>query len=438
MLWYDNAPNIGYFMPDQNDENKAKWHLDIWSRRLEHIPFARNAKQDFHTWRNVQKRYYDGEDMERWLDSMTYKTYLEKVMGLNHGITKFVDPVLASSMGLGADAISAFGAYQVAMPGFQGFPKGFKRKGRDTESEWHSFPGGNDGFVRYFVKRLVPTAIQGADNFEGIMNGRVNFGALDQPDNRIAIRLDSLVVRIEHDAESDKADYVWVTYLKKGKIFRIRARSVVAASGSFMSRRIVKDLPADYADAYKSFFFSPVLVVNVAVTNWKFLDKLGITACRWFKGFGFSCNIRRPMVIGDYQPPLAPNKPAIITFYVPFYYPGLPVKDQGKKGRLELLSTSYRTYELKIKDQMAELFGKTGFNPDKDIAGIVLNRWGHAYVNPAPGFYFGKDGQSAPREIIRKRFGRIAFAHSELNGHQHWAGAVAEGQRAAKQIMDVL
>lgn len=246
------------------------------------------------------------------------------------------------------------------------------------------------------------------------------------------------MVRIEHDAESDKADYVWVTYLKKGKIFRIRARSVVAASGSFMSHRIVKALPADYADAYKSFFFSPVLVVNVAVTSWKFLDKLGITACRWFKGFGFSCNIRRPMVIGDYQPPLDPNKPAIITFYVPFYYPGRPVKDQGKKGRLELLSTSYRTYELKIKDQMVELFGKTGFNPDKDIAGIILKRWGHAYVNPAPGFYFGKDGQSGPREIIRKRFGRIAFTHSELNGYQHWAGAVAEGQRAAKQIMDVL
>ena len=181
-----------------------------------------------------------------------------------------------------------------------------------------------------------------------------------------------------------------------------------------------------------------MLVVNVAVTNWRFLYKLGITACRWFEGFGFSCNIRQPMVVGDYQPPLDPDKPAIITFYVPFYYPGLSLKDQGMKGRNKMLSTSYGAYEQKIKEQMAALFGKAGFDPAKDIAGIILNRWGHAYINPQPGFYFGRDGRPAPREVIRKKFGRIAFAHSELNGHQHWVGAVEEGHRAARQVMDIL
>ena len=181
-----------------------------------------------------------------------------------------------------------------------------------------------------------------------------------------------------------------------------------------------------------------MLVVNVAVTNWKFLDKLGVTACRWFEGFGFSCNIRQPMIIGDYRPPLDPEKPAIITFYVPFYYPGLPVKEQGMKGREELLSTSYLTYESRIREQMVRLFGKAGLTLDKDIAGIILNRWGHAYVNPQPGFYFGKDGRPAPREIIRKRFGRIAFAHSELNGHQHWVGAVSKRAEGRQPDTDVL
>ena len=226
--------------------------------------------------------------------------------------------------------------------------------------------------------------------------------------------------------------------IKKGKVYRLKARSVVMASGSFVNRKIINDLPKEYKDAYKHFYHSPVLVANVAVTNWRFLYKLGFTACRWFHGFGFSCNIRQPMIVGNYKPPLDPDKPAIITFYVPFYYPGLSIHDQGVKGRKELLSSSYSDYERKIRRQMMELFGKAGFNPKNDIAGIILNRWGHAFVNPQPGFYFGNNGKPAPRDIIRRRFGRVAFAHSELNGHQNWVGAVEEGRRAVKQVLKIL
>jgi spermidine dehydrogenase len=176
----------------------------------------------------------------------------------------------------------------------------------------------------------------------------------------------------------------------------------------------------------------------VALTNWRFLYKLGITACRWFDGFGFSCNIRRPMLVGDDRPPLDPSKPIVLTFYVPFYFPGNSPAAQGSMGRLEMLSKSYRDYELLIREQMSRLFGHAGFDPRNDIAGIILNRWGHAYVNPQPGFYFGKDGTPAARDVVRKPFGRICFGHSELVGHQYWLGAFRESRRASQQAMEVL
>jgi len=435
MLWYDDFPDNGYFF-----ENAAgpKWAADMWGRNFEDTPFSENVKKDFVTWRNSRKRNYKGEDFRQWLDTMTYKEYLEKVMKLSPEITRFIDPVLASSIGLGSDAISAFGAYQVAMPGFQGFPSGFTKRARSEKSDWHSFPGGNDGFARFFTKALISDAISGSRSFEDIHNQKINFDALDRPSNSVGMRLGALAVNIEHNSEPDKSELVWVTYVKDGKIYRLKARSVVMANGSWVTRRIVKKLPEEHKEAYKQFHRSPMLVVNVAVTNWRFLYKLGLTSCRWFGGFGFSCNIRQPMIVGDYQPPLDPDKPAIITFYVPFYYPGLPIHEQGVKGRAELLSTSYADYEKKIKEQMTRLFGKSGFDPEKDIAGIILNRWGHAYVNPQPGFYFGRDGQPAPSSVIRKRFGRMAFGHSELNGHQHWLGAVEEGIRAARQAMGIL
>lgn len=52
-----------------------------------------------------------------------------------------------------------------------------------------------------------------------------------------------------------------------------------------------------------------------------------------------------------------------------------------------------------------------------------------------PGFYFGRDGQPAPRDVVRTALGRIAFGHSELRGYQYWNGAVEEGRRAAEQVL---
>jgi spermidine dehydrogenase len=51
-----------------------------------------------------------------------------------------------------------------------------------------------------------------------------------------------------------------------------------------------------------------------------------------------------------------------------------------------------------------------------DIAGIVLNRWGHAFVNPQLGFFFGIGGKPAARSSAKQPFGRIAFANTDLSG----------------------
>ncbi len=65
----------------------------------------------------------------------------------------------------------------------------------------------------------------------------------------------------------------------------------------------------------------------------------------------------------------------------------------------------------------------------------MLNRWGHAYVCPAPGFYCGRDGQPAAPDVLRGPLGRVTFANAELNGHQNWLDASGEGKRAAEQLL---
>ena len=226
--------------------------------------------------------------------------------------------------------------------------------------------------------------------------------------------------------------------MKGGQLYRVGARAVVWAGASFTSRHAIRDLPEAYRDAMAAFPRSPILCVNVALDNWRFLYDLGFTACSWRGGFGFSANLRPNMYVGDYRPPLDPDQPNLFTFYVPFNQPGLPLAAQGPAARARLFGTTYRDFETQIRRQLATLFSGTGFDPSRDIAGIVLNRWGHAYCNPAPGFFTSRDGKPTPSDQLRRPLGRIAFAHSELNGNQHWANAAYEGRRAAQQALEIL
>ncbi|MDA8084615.1 MAG: NAD(P)-binding protein [Nitrospiraceae bacterium] len=429
-LWFDSK-SIGHYYGGQGPGSHGRWVAGFWEDRLEGTPYTEKVRKDFFRWRNMTDRQYEGDGYGRWLDSMTYRHYLEGILKLDPEITRYADPVLASVVGLGCDAISAYAALQVSMPGFPEF-QGHRSL---RNSHWHSFPGGNDGFSRYFMKALIPEAIEGGRSFADIHNGRVRFSALDRDNNRVRLRAGSSVVRVGLQDGPLQRKGIEVIYLRGGRLYRLTARGVVLACGSRLSRKIVSGLPPGHAEAYSHFHVSPMLVANVALTNWRFLYRMGFTACKWHGGFGFGCNIRKPMYVGSYRPPLHPDKPTLLTFYVSFHHPGLPAEDQGEIGRKKLLGTGYAEFESLIVGQMKQLFAEAGFDAGKDIAGIILNRWTYGYVNPQPGFYFGRDGKPAPRDIIRKPFGRISFAHAELNGHQHWVAAVDEGRRAAGQAL---
>ena len=300
-----------------------------------------------------------------------------------------------------------------------------------------SFPGGNGGFARHLVKTLLPDAISGPDTLEGVCLGKVNFKVLDQAGQATRIRLGSTVVRVEHDGPAEKSEFVHVTYTRNNKVYRLKARAVVMAGGSWTTKHVVIDLPQEQRDAYAQFFRSPCMIVNVALRNWRFLYKLGISGAIWFDGVGEFGSVRKMPTFSTDDKTIGPDSPVVMTIKALFCKPGLTMEQQQILGRTELLSTSYLDYERRVREQFIEMFGGSGFDAKRDISGIVLNRWGHAYCSPQPGFFFGKDGKPAPTEILRRApFGRIAFANTDLAGGPSHTGAITEGQRAAGQLLD--
>ena len=334
--WQHDLFSVGHFF----DDGGGRWVKDLWRSGLDHSPWSSAVRDSFRGVREEEAEGHARGDIGPWLDSMTMKQYYEGVLGLPPAVTAYVDPILASIIGLGCDAISAWWGLHFELPGF-------RKPDRYAGFTFHCFPGGNAGLARYFMKDVIPEGIEGSGDLADVLNGAVAFDRLDRPEQPVRVRLGSTAVRVEHRGALSSSERGVITYLKDEQVHQLRARSVVMASGGWVNRRVLRDLPDGHRRAYEGFNHSSVLVANVALTN----------------------------------------------------------------------------------------LGDAGFDPANDIAGIILNRWGHAYVNPGPGFMFGRNGAPAPPDVIREPFGRIAIGHSELRGHQNWTGAAGEGRRAVEALL---
>jgi spermidine dehydrogenase len=428
MYWGETANSLGYFF-DTPFARKRAWIVNPWSDDLKRAPISPEVRDSWLKWKHAEVlKNGDEAATDRWLDSMSYGDLVTKVMGLSPEVFRLSDPLVATAdYAVSSDAISGYAAKLLGLPG------------TDTAAISNgafSFPGGNAAIMRHIVKKLIPEAITGTRSFEDVLYAPINFDALDRPRQPTRIRLNSMVVAVKHDGPPEVSKSVQVTYAVNGELKRVTANAAIVSSGGWITRHIVRDMPPAYVKAYSQFHHGPILVANVAVHNWKPFAQLGITCAHWFDGLGFFVNVRQPMIDGA-PAPLDPSRPAMLTMYIGFPQSGVPIGPQTAGARGKLFGTSYADFELQIRKQLQVLFGGAGFDARRDIAGIILNRWGHAYVAPQPGFYFGTPDNPAPLEVIRKPYGRIAFGHSELSGRQSWGRAAREAQRAVKQILAI-
>jgi spermidine dehydrogenase len=270
-----------------------------------------------------------------------------------------------------------------------------------------------------------------------VCRNNINFAVLDYPDSPGRIRLNSTAVWVKHDGDPEKSESVSILYTRAGKTYRVKARSAVMAGGGWTTKHVVRDLPENQQKAYSQFYRSPCMMANVAVRNWRFLYNMGMTGCRWFEGIGNYTEVRKTALMGADASTIGPDSPVVLPLKVLYSYPGLPIADQGHRGRAEMLGTSFKEYEKQIREQFTDMFAGGGFDARRDIGGIILNRWGHAYLNPQPGFFFGKDGKPAPSEVLRATpFGRIAFANTDLAGIMDHRSSILEAERAVGQLLD--
>lgn len=441
---YDSAGmstgQYGFWFGANFGATPGVWQIDPIGKKFADAPFPEATKKELLRWfsgaASVAAPFtppkYEGDPISRHLDSITLEEHYIRQYGLaREFLREFLSPDLGSGSGLGADALSAYSDYAAELL------HPYEEKGEAAQM----FPGGNTTIARLMAKALIPAAISGEPTVEGVTRGATNVRALDSTDSPAKIRLNATAISVQHDTVPEKSSFVSIIYSVGDKLFRLRAKSVVMAGGSWTAKHILRDLRQSHRDAYAQFLRSPCMMANVALTNWRFLAKLGITGCRWF-GTGPQCvgdnfELRRLATIGDVPKTISPDSPVVLTIKVLYPYPGLPTEDQGHRGRGEMITTSFREYERRIRRQLTDMFASSGFDASRDVAGIILNRWGHAYLSPQPGFFFGLNGKPAPRDTLRAApFGRIAFANTDLAGAMDHRFSILEAQRAIQQLLD--
>lgn len=424
-----SGKNFGMFFGARFNHPEGLWVTDPWGKQLEGTPFPENVKREMLGLTKAQnanvpqpKAYGDSACLA--LDAMTQEDRMMLSDGLGRETIRAYMPYAASGAGASADVISGVADF---IPDLQ-FPYKSQEGGQ-------MFPGGNAGVARFQLKALVPDALPGPLTLNGICDAAINFTALDRPRQLVRIRLNSTVFAVKYNGGPQSASHVNIAYIHEGRVRYVRARSVIMAGG-WSTWRVVQDLPDSHREAYQQFYRMPCLVANIALTNWRFLAKNGLSECGWYEGLGYSFAVRRMPVFSSPAPVLTPDSPVVLTLKILFTEPGLPLQQQATRGRMRMLSTPFSEYERALREQFQLMFARWGFDAKTDIAGIILNRWGHAYLCAQPGFFFGLDGKPAPRETLRRApFNRIAFANSDLSGIMDHRASISEAQRAVGQLL---
>ena len=374
-------------------------------------------------------------EQERYLRRLSYRDFLERHIGVT-------DPeVFAVYQGLTADstasieASSALGVMSYnGLPGLQA--TAIANYNDDAEPYIFHFPDGNASIARLLVRRMIPRSAAGT-TMDDIVLANFDYSKLDEEDSSVRLRLNSTVVRLEHDGSRDEAKQVSVTYVKNGKAYRVRGKYCVMAGYNAMIPHICPELPEGQRDALAFAIKAPIVYTSVLLRNWRAWKKLGVGFFASPGAYYAVSMLDFPVSMGGYEFSANPDEPIIVHMerFAVGDDPKATRREQRLAGRRELFATSFETLERETRRQLAGALAGGEFDPAEDIAGITVNRWGHGYsYRYRPAWDSGYEGNESPHIVGRQRLGRITIANSDAGARASIRAAIDQAHRAIEEI----
>lgn len=400
------------------------------------FPLAEGDKQaliDLHVRPKDYLQPMSVDEKNEWLDTHSYREFLLKKVGLSEMAVLYFQQRTNDFFAIGIEGISCNDARACALPGMEAMqlpPLEEEAQADLDEPYTYHFPDGNAGLTRLLVRHLIPEALAGS-TMEDSLTSRLDYSRLDRQENNTRLRLNSIVVNA---VNSD--DGVVVTYLNAGKPHRVRGRSAIMACYNMMIPFLVPETPKPQQEYLRMNVKAPLVYTNVAIKNWSSFKALGIHEFYCPAAPYSRVKLDYPVSMGDYQHPKNDDEPMVLHMvYVPTW-PGsnLTAREQFRRGRAYLLGTSFDTHEAMIRDQLQEMLGGAGFDHQRDIIGITVNRWAHGYAYYASPLFDDLDKMPEIIKEARKPVGRIAIANSDSDWSAYAHAAIDQAWRAVNEL----
>jgi spermidine dehydrogenase len=418
-----------------------------WTQALRDAPLSDASKRDIVRVETDVVDYFPtltaAQTMDR-LSRMSYRDYLKDVVKVDPQVLDYYQASTHAEFGTGIDAEPALDCWGIGQPGFLGLkldPNITARMGNTAGgysstggSATFHFPDGNATVARALVRMLVP-ATAPAGPIEGLVSARFDYGQLDLPKNSVRVRLNSTVMNVKRRSGDRLVD---VAYQQSGALKRVSGRHCILACYNMMIPFLLPELPEAQKQALHQLVKIPLVYTTVALRNWRAFRALGVSRVSCPGQFFSSFELLPGPNIGGFSGPRSPDDPIAVHMVRTPCLPGAPTeRDQHRAGRTELLGTSLEMFETEVRDQLGRALSGGGFDADKDIAAIIVNRWPHGYAYEYNPLYDAWDipESSRPHVIGRQRFGPIAIANSDSGAAAYTDSAIDQAHRAVGELL---
>ena len=409
-----------------------------WPEFVAETPLSDRAKADLIRAFTEERDYLPGmsrQEKVALLTKTSYRTYLRDYVKVDEQVLEMYQRWGMSYWCVGMDEVAAIDILGYTdgggMPGLEYTLE--REGGRGEEPYIFHFPDGNASVARLLVRSLVPGALPGT-TMEDSVTARLDYGRLDRDGAPVRIRLNSTAVNVAHSADS-KA--VHVTYVHSQDAHTVRAKKCILACYNSAIPYLCPELSEKQKAGLAYNVKVPLTYTKVVVPNWRAFADLGTRFVFYTNDFYKQVELDYPVSIGDYRFGADPDQPMTLHMcYVP-YFDDIQGPEQWRAGRRKLLETPFSTFEHHVRDQLDQALSGAGFDADRDISAITVNRWAHGYAYNSHMMWephYDSDADK-PWVIGRQPLGRISIANSDAGAESNTNSAITQAYRAAREAL---
>jgi spermidine dehydrogenase len=403
------------------------------------FPVSDDAKARLIEFFKHPKDYLAGKSQAEkiaYLKKISYRDFLRKDAGLGDEAVKLFDGSTLGLMAVGPDVLPALDAMSSQYSGFTGLGIGHRgdpEYAAFDEPYIYHFPDGNASIARLLVRGMIPAVAPG-HTMEDVVLAEFDYSKLDAADAPTRLRLNSTAVAIAN--ARTRGGPVDIGYVRQGALRRIQATQCVLACYNMIIPHIMPELPETQKQALARSVKAPLVYANVAIRNWHAFVKLGVDDINSPSAYFSQTKLDYPVTLGGYRNPHDPSEPILLHMeHIPVTpNQGLSNVEQFRLGRQKLLSTTFAEYETRIRDQLDRMLGPAGFQSERDIAAITVNRWPHGYAYSADSLFDAETEGPQPYEIARKRCGSVTIANSDAGWNSYTHEAIDQAWRAVNEL----